>query len=127
MRNSNKRQPATLGQRIVQARTAMELSTAQLARRMGVKTVTLAGWESDRSEPRANRLVKLAAMTNVSLGWLLAGKGDGPHAHTIDAEIAHLRTSLLALQSQAESTAVQIKELLVRLDRLQEGTHGDDS
>ena len=127
MRISNKRERATLGKRIVQARTAMDLSTAQLARRMGVKTTTLAGWETDRSEPRANRLVTLAAMTNVSLGWLLTGRGDGPHVHSIDAEIAHLKTSLLALQSQAESMAVHMEDLIARLDRLDEGAPRDDS
>ena len=56
----------TLGGRIVYAREQQDLTTAQLARRVGVKTDTMQGWESDRSEPRSNRLLTLAGMLNVS-------------------------------------------------------------
>ena len=39
----------TLGGRIVYAREALDLTTAQLARRLGVKTETLHDWETDRA------------------------------------------------------------------------------
>ena len=44
----------TLGGRIVHARELQDLTTAQLARRVGVKTATLHEWETDRSEPRSS-------------------------------------------------------------------------
>ena len=99
-----------------QARDGMGLTTAQLARRMGVKTTTLTNWESDVSEPRANRLMMLAGMLNVSLSWLVTGKGEGPLVHTLDTEMAYLRSSLLDLKAQAEATAAQIDEIVQRLD-----------
>ena len=41
-------------------------------------------WESDRSEPRANRLTMLAGFLGVTPTWLLYGVGnapeDDPHA-----------------------------------------------
>ena len=106
----------SLGQRIAQAREGMDLTTAQLARRMGVRTPTLTNWEADVSEPRANRLMMLAGMLNVSLTWLVTGRGEGPLVHTLESEMAYLRTSLLALKAQAEATAVQIDEIVQRLD-----------
>lgn len=68
---------ATLGDRIAAAREAVGFSQSQLATRLGVRTRTLRGWESDLSEPRANRLQMMAAMLGVSLRWLLSGEGDG--------------------------------------------------
>jgi transcriptional regulator with XRE-family HTH domain len=54
------------------------LTTSQLARRLGIKTETLHDWETDRSEPRSNRLLTLAGVLNVSPTWLLTGAGEAP-------------------------------------------------
>ena len=64
----------TIGARIVQARERAGFSTAQLARRLGVKTRTLAGWERDETDVRTNRLLMLAQMLDVSTLWLLEGE-----------------------------------------------------
>src|SRR5690606_12530652 len=68
----------TLGGRLSRARDAVGLSAAQLARRIGVQSSTIQAWESDRSQPRANRLSMLAGVLNVSLSWLLHGVGTSP-------------------------------------------------
>lgn len=68
---------ATMGDRIAGAREAAGLTQAELARRLGVRHSTVKAWEDDRSEPRANRLQMLAGVVNVSLMWLLTGRGDG--------------------------------------------------
>ena len=68
---------ATFGDRIVAAREAMGMNSPQLARRLGIKTQTLTGWEHDRSEPRANKLQMLAGVLNVSMIWLMSGDGHG--------------------------------------------------
>lgn len=73
-------QSATFGDRVSGAREASGMSQAQLARRIGVKKTTLAAWEEDRSEPRANKLSMLAGLLNVSIMWLLTGEGDGLEA-----------------------------------------------
>lgn len=69
---------STFGDRLVLAREAMGLRQGQLARRMGVKLTTLRNWEEDRAEPRANRLQMLAGMLNVSMVWLMSGRGTPP-------------------------------------------------
>ncbi len=68
---------ATFGDRLAAAREAADLSQKNLAKRLGVKAKTVAAWENDLSEPRANRLQMLAGLLNVSLMWLLNGEGDG--------------------------------------------------
>jgi DNA-binding transcriptional regulator YiaG len=42
-------QPRNLAQRIVEAREAIGLTTAQLAHRLGVRTATLASWEQGKA------------------------------------------------------------------------------
>ncbi len=75
---SGTRDMDTLGGRISRAREAAGMSSAQFARRLGVKSATLHAWECDRSEPRANRLTMIAGMLGVSLSWLLYGAGVAP-------------------------------------------------
>ena len=99
----------SVGARIAQAREAAGLSTAQLARRLGVRTQTLASWEHGRAEPRANRLVMMAGLLNVSPTWLLIGQGEGP-ADT-PSEIALVMGELSQLRAMQERTAQIIDRL----------------
>ena len=107
---SKRRKTQTLGKRIARARDGAGLSSAQLARRVGVKTATLSNWETDKSEPRANKLMALAGMLNASLTWLVTGRGDGPWVHTVDTELDYLHSGLLALKTQAWATALKVGE-----------------
>lgn len=116
MKKAAKVRVTSLGQRIIHARETMELTTAQLARRLGVRTTTLASWEADRSEPRANKLMQLAAMMSVSLSWLLSGSGSGPSEHTLEKDLRHLRASLDSLRAEADNIASQIDVIVARLD-----------
>ena len=105
---------ATFGDRVAAAREMLGFNQHEFAERLGVLQETLADWEDDRAEPRANRLQMLAAMLNVSMGWLLNGEGDG-----LDTDEAGLdmqtRDVLIELrQIRAEST-----HLTARIGRLE--------
>ena len=65
----------TMGGRIQKAREASGLTISQLARRTGVLSKTLHNWETDRSEPRANKLQLLAGVLSIPPLWLLNGEG----------------------------------------------------
>ena len=68
----------TLGGRISMARETSGLSVGQVVKRLGVKATTYEAWEADRSEPRANKLVALAGILNISPPYLLSGLGKQP-------------------------------------------------
>lgn len=106
----------TLGGRIVYAREQQELTTAQLARRVGVKTETLQGWELDRAEPRSNRLLTLAGMLNVSPTWLLTGAGESPTDTFNDTEMMHLRATIDRIHDQVLTIADELEQLKSRLE-----------
>lgn len=97
----------TLADRLVEARTAKDLTTAQLARRLGVKTRTLRNWETGHSEPRPNRLTMLAGVLDVSISWLLEGAAIYRPSH-----IAASRADVLAQKLERAKT---IQDDLARL------------
>jgi len=74
----------TMGGRIQRGRESLGITTAELAARLGVKPETMRGWERDRSEPRANRLITLSGILGVSPAWLLGGYGEVPDAVDLD-------------------------------------------
>lgn len=92
---------ATFGDRVTDAREAVGLSQAELAKRLGMKLRTLKEWEDDLSEPRANKLNMLAGVLNVSLRWLMTGQGEDlvPVESAVTAEeLAALRVKLAEVQ-----------------------------
>lgn len=110
---------ATFGDRLTGAREAAGLSQSDLARRLGVRLKTLRDWENDVADPRANRLQMLAGMLNVSIMWLLTGRGDGldapSEAAPETAEARALLTELRDLRSEATALAERMGKLEKRL------------
>ena len=107
---------ATFGDRLVAAREAAGMTQAELARRIGVRRRTLAGWEDDQAEPRANRLQMLAGLLNVSMIWMMSGQGAapaGPESPASDAAITACLDELRRLHSEHG----RIVERLGRLER----------
>ncbi len=109
----------TLGGRIGYARDSQNLSTAQLARRIGVTTKTLHGWETDSSAPRSNRLLMLAGLLNVSPTWLLTGAGESPVEGLDETEMMHIRDSVERMRQQVLTVVEELEQLEARLDSYQ--------
>ena len=98
---------------MISARETQGLSTAQFARRIGVKTETLSAWENDRVEPRANKLVTMAGVLNVTPSWLLSGTGDGPSDLPVATEMMTIRSTIERLRE----TMIGVTEELERLEQ----------
>lgn len=107
---------ATFGDRVVGAREAMGWSQKELARRLGVKLKTVAGWENDLSEPRANKLQMLAGILNISLMWLLTGDGEGV---TTPEDQASLPADVKSLLAEMRQVRGRMKENIDQLGRLE--------
>lgn len=110
----------TMGGRLSRARDALGLSTAQLARRLGVQTATISAWETDRSQPRANRLSMLAGVLNVSPSWLLYGVGTSPAEDARPEAVRSLEAQLERLKRLHEETSEVIGQIEADLQLLAE-------
>jgi len=106
----------TLGGRIASARTAAGLEVKQLAKQMGVKQSTIVNWESDRSAPRANKLLMLSGVLSVAPTWLLNGGGESPTPVDPSADIATLRSELLDMRARAQRLLDQIDRVVGALE-----------
>lgn len=102
---------ATFGDRLAAAREAAGLDQGQLAKRLGVKSQTLANWEDDRAEPRANRIQMLAGILGVSITWLLSGLGEGPSIGSADGE----EVEIVALLTEIRRIRVEQSRLTDQL------------
>ena len=60
-----------LGKRIVELRQSKKISQAKLAKALGVSFGIVCYWETNRSEPTASNIVKLAKYFDVSADYLL--------------------------------------------------------
>jgi len=108
----------TVGGRINRAREALDLTTAQMARRVGVTTATATSWETNSSQPRANRMTMLAGVLNVSPTWLIFGLGESPTDETLQSELALLKSDLARARRAHEELGKVIGSLEVHIARL---------
>lgn len=110
---------ATFGDRLAAAREQAGLTQKKMASNLGVKTKTIANWEQDLEEPRANRLQMLAGLLNVSLTWLLTGQGEGPEQpfDTVEesVDIAAILTEMRALRVKISASGDKLAQLEKRL------------
>jgi len=105
----------TLGGRLVHARETLDISISQLARRLGVETKTLQAWETDRSEPRSNKLLTIAGILNISPAWLLTGEGERPGEGAADRELQQMGNSVKRLRGRVAKIADELGNLEERL------------
>ena len=106
---------ATFGDRLSAAIEKSGMTQKLVAKRLGIKLVTLKSWEQDVSEPRANRLSMLAGLLGVSVMWLLHGEGDGvEHSDKetqVPQEINDLLFEIRAVQTELLSSADKLAKL----------------
>ena len=112
----------TIGGRIEQSRVQLGLNLPQLAYRIGVKRQTLENWESDRSQPRAERLLRLAGLLQVPITWLLTGDTPQGSTHNQNAsETTRILQKLeraVAMQQGLAGLLVEVSADVSRLQRL---------
>ena len=111
----------TTGSRIELARNQLGLSLPQLAHRVVVKPKTLENWEKDRSQPRADKLLKLAGVLQVPLIWLLTGDTpQGSDQNPVVPETAKIAQKLeraVAMQQDLAAILIEISADVARLQR----------
>lgn len=108
----------TFGGRLSRAVDASELTTKELAWRLGVKIATVHAWETDRSQPGSHRLTKLSGLLGVSLSWLLHGIGIGPSELSDEEATEAVGEQLAKLKLLHLETGQLIGRIQGDLDRL---------
>ena len=109
----------TLGGRIYASRQNAGMSLHMAANLLGVKSSTLKSWESDRSEPRVNKLVALAGLLGVSPTHFLAEEGnDGVEVYATKGQRGRLIKMLKEEMSYALEQQKKLNKLIRKMDAL---------
>ena len=108
---------ATFGDRLAAAREHSGMTSAEFAKRLGVKKSTMAAWEQDLSEPRANRLSMMAGLLNVSIPWLLTGEGDGLDGPVEEVDLPSDINELLLEIRDIKGQVARTSDRLGRLEK----------
>lgn len=108
----------TLGGRITRARDLASLTLEDAASHIGVTYETLAEWESDRSEPRANKIMTLAGVLGVSPAWLISGAGDAPQSQNMAVAVDEMTGEINRLRDLASQITASVEILESRLKTL---------
>ncbi len=109
----------TLGGRLYSSRQHAGMDLKLAARLLGVKASTLKSWESDRSEPRVNKLVALAGLLGVSPTHFLAEEGnDGVDVSSIRGRRSKLVEMLKDEIASAHEQQKHLNERLRKIDGL---------
>ncbi|MCY0146652.1 helix-turn-helix domain-containing protein [Hoeflea sp. G2-23] len=113
----------TLGGRITRARDLASLTLEETASRLGVTTETLAEWETDRSEPRANKVMTLAGVLGISPAWLISGTGDAPQSQNMSIAVDEMTGEINRLRELAAQVTACVESLESRLVTLTRAAH----
>ena len=91
-----------LGARIRSARKGVGLTAEAVARHLGVTSKSVRAWERGKREPRANQVMMMAGVLNVTAPWLLEGRSD---------EFMEADTNEAVLRGKVEAAKQKIAEL----------------
>lgn len=105
----------TLGSRLKQSRDRMEISVGFLARKLGVRPDTVGAWERDEGDVRANKLMVLAGILNVSVNWLLSGGSEGAPSNGGSNESREIRGMVETLRQQLNEAERTLEQLTQRV------------
>ena len=107
----------SIGYRIWSAREEHDMSVAKLARRLGVEQATVKAWEINERAPRANRLVMLSGVLDVSLAWLLEGEEDVALSAP-SASFNELREDLDRIERRLSEVSTMVAAARARLEEI---------
>jgi transcriptional regulator with XRE-family HTH domain len=67
----------SIGQKIRRLRRERELGQAELAKKLNTSVVTISSYETDKSMPSSEMLIKLSKVFNVSIDYLVSAQTTG--------------------------------------------------
>ena len=90
----------------------------EFSQSIGVKQQTYAQWELGHRQPKIQELIRLALHFGVSTDWILGLSNDSEGRVAISQN--GVRQKVLELKSDAEGIAESAKELLSRIDKMEQ-------
>ncbi len=97
----------SIGDRIIQLRTKLNLSQNQLAKTMEVSRQAVSKWENGQSVPDASKMIRLAEILNTDIEYLSTGRVVVPSRPPVVVE------TVKTVEKLVEKPVVQVVEKIV--------------
>lgn len=97
----------TLGERIHVKRKEAGMSQEDLGSRLEVSRQTVYKWESDQAIPELNKLIAMAELFGVKVGWLIAEEEDDRKSADYDEVVKRLKEIIEANERQEREKPVR--------------------
>lgn len=102
----------TIGQRLRALRVQRGLSQEEVAKATGITRGNISNYELDRFKPSTESIVRLASFFNVSVDWLLTGKGNSPVPNKTDGSEERLLRKYHSLPRALQAEVLDFVEFL---------------
>ena len=97
----------SIGERIIELRTARNISQAQLAKAMEVSRQAVSKWENGQSTPDPTKMIKLAELLDTDLEYLTTGRVVVPTRPPVVLE------TVKTVEKVVEKPVIQVVEKIV--------------
>lgn len=98
-----------VNERIINLRTTKKLSQRELAKKLYVSDKTISSWESGRTEPSLEMIIKLSEIFECSISYLIYGSNDDSDVET-EIKIKLTKEEYQNLDSYLNNNAVFVKD-----------------
>lgn len=106
----------TIGNRISKLRKKLDLTQADVAKKIGVKPGHISNWEHDKHVPKANNLLDLAVALRTTGKYLLTGKGPESDSSALASElgeqVSKLHDDFLSLLPEHRFAVLALAQVL---------------
>lgn len=123
------------GKKLKKARNELGMTQKQLAKKIGIKRTTVAGYESEGKMPPYNTLIKIAQTLNCSLDYLLGykEKNNSDKSEHLNPEIIYLAKKIskrkelkLLLKETEDLNPNSIKRIIKIIGLIKEEKNADN-
>ncbi|QTL99710.1 helix-turn-helix domain-containing protein [Iocasia frigidifontis] len=120
------------GKKLKKARNELGMTQKQLAKKIGIKRTTVAGYESEGKMPPYNTLIKIAQTLNCSLDYLLGykEKNNSDKSEHLNPEIIYLAQKIskrkdlkLLLKETEDLNPDSVKRIIKIIGLIKEEKH----
>lgn len=113
--NKMKKSHKNIGERIKEVRKEMKMSQVEFSKILGITQDKLSKYENEKIKPPIKVLLEISRNFNVSLNWLLMGRGDKylKKEEKFDEEIYKMAESLQILKEKDAEYFNKIKNIIL--------------
>jgi transcriptional regulator with XRE-family HTH domain len=109
----------TLGQKLKKLRKDRDLGQVELAKKLGASVVSISNYETDKTIPSSDTLIKIAKVFNITVDYLISGQPQDV-IQIKNKELLKRVEQLDRLNPDALKSLIDMMDLVINTQRIKE-------